>query len=409
MHRLGAPGKRNDGSSRRLTLLAALLGWSFDGIEMGLVPVIARPALSQLLGPGTSEELIRQWNGTLAIAFLLGAAIGGVFFGWLGDRIGRVRAMALAVLAYSGLTGLSALAATPAQLAWLRFAAALGMGGEWALGVALVVETWPDSARPWLAGIIGAAVSFGYIIAAVVSAWADPANWRMLFALCALPALLTFFLRTMVPESPRWQNLSGPKPRIKELFGPRLRQRTLLGITAGSLVMVAIWGAIQSTQVWAQSLAGPAAGAKAQIVSAAAAMVGAIVAPVSLARRSRKLGYAILSAAAFLSAEYLFLGHAQFGGSFLISVGIAGLCTGAFNGWLPLYLPELFPTRLRATGQGTCYNAGRVLAAAGVWMSISPMDFAGNYARAGAIVAGAYGLGILLAWWLPETVGKDLE
>jgi hypothetical protein len=257
--------------------------------------------------------------------------------------------------------------------------------------------------------LIGAAVSLGYIIAALVSAWAGPANWRMLFALCALPALLTFVLRTMVPESPRWQQLSGTKPRLRDLFGPGLRKQTLLGIVAGSLVMVAIWGAIQSTQVWAQSLAGPAAGAKVQIVSAAAAMVGAIIGPVLLAARSRKLGYALLSAAAFLSAEYLFLGQTQFGGPFLIAVGIAGLCTGAFNGWLPLYLPELFPTRLRATGQGTCYNAGRVLAAVGVWLSISPMDFAGNYAKAGAIVAGAYGLGVIVAWWLPETSGRVLD
>ena len=128
-----------------------------------------------------------------------------------------------------------------------------------------------------------------------------------------------------------------------------------------------------------------------------------------LAAFSRRVGYFILSATALASAEYLFLGHTQFGPGFLVAVGIAGVFTGAFNGWLPLYLPELFPTRLRATGQGTCYNSGRLLAALAVWTSVGTVDLNGSYAYTGALVAGVYAVGMALAWCLPETRGKQLD
>src|SRR3989440_8119596 len=139
-----------------LTLAAALLGWLFDGFEMGVFPVVARPALRDLLGAAVPEEAVRQWNAVLAAAFLFGAAAGGVLFGWLGDRVGRVRAMALSVLTYALLTGLCGLAASPSQLAGLRFLAATGMGGGWAVGGGLVMEKWTAAARPELGGRVQA-------------------------------------------------------------------------------------------------------------------------------------------------------------------------------------------------------------------------------------------------------------
>src|SRR5947207_7007634 len=152
-----------------LTLTAALLGWAFDGFEMGVFPIVARPALHDLLGETVDEEIVRQWYAVLAAAFLFGASIGGFLFGWLGDRVGRVRAMMASVLTYALLTGACALAQTPGQLAGLRFLAATGMGGEWALGVALVMESWPASFRPLLAGLIGAAANLGYTAVAALA------------------------------------------------------------------------------------------------------------------------------------------------------------------------------------------------------------------------------------------------
>src|SRR5688572_32533612 len=141
-------------------LLAAFLGWMFDGMEMGLFPQIARPALLQMQqaqGLTITDSFVGQWMGYTTAAFLIGAALGGVVFGWLGDKIGRVRAMALSILVYSLFTGLIYFATEPWHLAASRFVAAVGMGGVWSLGVALVVEVWPAKHRPRMAAIIGAA------------------------------------------------------------------------------------------------------------------------------------------------------------------------------------------------------------------------------------------------------------
>jgi MFS family permease len=150
---------------RWLTLVAALLGWMFDGLEMGLFPLVARPALADLLET-TSRTEISRWVAIITAGFLVGAATGGVLFGWLGDRIGRVRAMTLSILTYAIFSGLCGLATDAWQVAVCRFVASLGMGGEWSLGVALVMEVWPDRSRAWLAGVIGAAANFGYMLIA---------------------------------------------------------------------------------------------------------------------------------------------------------------------------------------------------------------------------------------------------
>src|SRR5262249_13850426 len=159
----------------------------------------------------------------------VGAATGGVLFGWLGDRLGRVRAMTLSVLAYAIFTGLCGLATSAEQVVVLRFFSALGMGGEWSLGVALVMEIWPNGSRSVLAGLIGAAANFGYMLSAFLglllaqilgslhdglltiglpASWTDTltanTGWRILLLLGATPALLTFFIRLFVPESSRW-------------------------------------------------------------------------------------------------------------------------------------------------------------------------------------------------------------
>src|SRR5712675_1466125 len=152
-------------TAKWLVLLAAFLGWMFDGLEMGIFPQVARPALSKLLA-GASEDQIKAWHQFIDAMFLFGAAFGGLVFGWLGDRIGRVKAMSLSILVYSGFTGLLYFTQTPLQIAVLRFIAAIGMGGEWALGVALVMEVWDAKHRSILAGLIGAASNVGFVLIA---------------------------------------------------------------------------------------------------------------------------------------------------------------------------------------------------------------------------------------------------
>ncbi len=217
------------GNGKWLALIAALLGWMFDGAEMGVFSMVGRPALQDLM-PGTSEERIGLFFGVVTAGFLVGAATGGVLFGWLGDRIGRVRAMTLSVLTYAIFTGLCGLSQNAWHMAALRFIAALGMGGEWSLGVALVMEVWPNRSRAWMAGLIGAAGNVGYLLVGLLglalggmlsdlAEWLPKAGlrqenvdfllhnrgWRILMLSGTLPALLTFLIRLFVPESARWQ------------------------------------------------------------------------------------------------------------------------------------------------------------------------------------------------------------
>ena len=400
----------------RMALLAAVLGWFFDGFEIGLFPVVARPALLSMLGAG-GEGQVGSWMGIITAWFLVGAAVGGVLFGWLGDRIGRVRAMALSILCYSVFSGAAWFAQVPWHLAAFRFVAALGMGGEWALGVALVMEVWPERSRPWLAGAIGAAANLGMVLVGVV-AWIWPvtqASWRWMFLVGASPALLTFLIRLFVPESQRWEQaraLGGNEVSpLREVLGGKLLHGTLIGIALSSIALIGTWGSVQWIPLWADKLTGgtiPGAKATAQILSSLGATLGSLAAPVLLGRISRRMGFSILCFLSLLICGLLFRTQSAYSTTFLIMVCTTGACTAAFYGWFPLYFPELFPTRVRATGQGLCYNAGRIVAAAGALTSGQLVSYYGGYAQMGATITLIYILGMIVIWFAPETKGRPL-
>src|SRR5438105_2993576 len=250
-----------------MALTAALLGWLFDGLEMGLFPLVAGPALRDL---GVERDNVTAWLGIITALFLIGAATGGVLFGWLGDRIGRVRSMMLSVLTYALVSGLGGFATEAWQIGALRFFAALGMGGEWSLGVALINEIWPERSRAFLAGLIGAAGNVGYLLIALTGRGlttyvkeiqdillsldvsdttiqylmgrpgptGEVSGWRLLMMLAALPALLTFFIRLFVPESARWE-----QERARGATS-HWANRDLLGVLIGSIAacgIVFVW------------------------------------------------------------------------------------------------------------------------------------------------------------------------
>jgi SHS family sialic acid transporter-like MFS transporter len=448
------PTRKSDG--RWMTLIAALLGWMFDGLEMGLFPLVAGPALKELLGTTDPTEVAR-WIGVITAGFLVGAATGGVLFGWLGDRIGRVRAMTLSVLTYALFSGACGLVSEAWQVAVLRFIASLGMGGEWSLGVALVMEVWPNRSRAWLAGLIGAAANIGYMVIAVVglvlaevtkdlesllikiglsettTAWlAGNDGWRILMLFGALPALLTFLIRLFVPESGRWEeeNRKGSTShwQTKDLSGVVIGAVAACGLIAlwavpnihvivrvvGSLVLfvvilggylfpivryiqratpdqpeelkhtvkllliaaalsgVALLGTWGSTQ-WAPTLANiltegkdPTAKSYTQLCTAGGAAIGCVLAALSGGWFGRRITYAVLCALSLGAVANLFLLNKSYNNMYLFSSFMAGAITAAFYGWLPLYLPELFRTKVRATAQGFGFNFGRILAAIGV-------------------------------------------
>ncbi|MDB6132265.1 MAG: naiP [Verrucomicrobiales bacterium] len=402
-----------------LALLAAFLGWLFDGFEIGLFPVVARPALLSMLGPG-HEGAVGEWMGIITAAFLLGAAGGGVLFGWMGDRVGRVRAMSLSILCYSLFSGAGYLAQEPWHLAVVRFLAAVGMGGEWALGVTLVMEVWPDRHRAWLAGAIGTAANVGMALVGVVAKISPVTqeSWRWMFLVGASPAVLTFLIRLFVPESERWHRArtqaaeAGERVRpLREIFQPPLRRRTLLGILLSSVALIGTWGSVQWIPLWADQMTqGVVQGAKstAHMLSSLGAAVGSLLAPVLLGRISRRVSYFLLCSASLLVCAFLFRTQTDYNPAFLTAVFLTGAATAAFYGWFPLYLPELFPTRVRATGQGLCYNAGRVVAAAGALTSGTLVSHYGGYAAMGAVVTLVYLFGMAVIWFAPETKGLPL-
>ncbi len=397
-----------------MALTAAFLGWMFDGMEMGIFPLVARPALQEMqaVTGALDEQFVQLWMGRITALFLLGAAGGGLVFGWLGDRIGRVRAMSLSILAYSLFTGLAYFAREPWHLGLFRFVAALGMGGEWSLGVALVMECWPSDKRPLMAGVIGAAANCGYALIAVIGIFFSITreSWRW----GAAPAFLTLLSSLFVPESQRWQEAvrQGPSRPVREIFSPTLCKTTLLAVTFASVALIVTWGIVQWIPLWADQMTHgqrPKVKAYIQLVSSAGAVLGCLMAPLLGGKFGRRPVYFGLCLASLLACSLLFRGFSEYSGAFLATVGLVGMCTAAFYGWLPQYLPELFPTRVRATGQGLAFNFGRVLAALGAWQMSTLMTFFDkSYARAGATIVLVYLLGMALIWLAPETKGRPL-
>lgn len=559
-----------------LVLAAAFMGWMFDGLEMGLFPLVARPALQDLAGIGEEseeslltkdqetasplppdttgsvlsvknedadiEKFVALWNGRIIAFFLFGAATGGLLFGWLGDKIGRVRAMMYSVLCYSGFTGLCFFAESPLQLGVLRFFAALGMGGEWSLGVALVMECWPEKLRPLMAGIIGAAANVGFLSISVLAMFIEVTveSWRWMMIAGAAPAVLTIFIRFFVPESERWQESVKKETvnPIKEILSPGLLKPTILAICFASIALIGTWGAISGfLPVWVDQLAGgdaklritanvlssapegaegsfaravvadaggesatvdadgddpkytlkkkrrdkeedlnkprqtfeyvltnqskqdsenvvvtamlpidivdlatveldtrnrgeatldsnsglltwtvgklefkdPFAKATTQFAISIGAIIGCLAGPLLGGRIGRRPAYFFLCLSSFVVCMYLFNALDEYNFTFLIFSGLAGLTTASFYGWLPLYLPELFPTRVRATGQGLSFNFGRISAAfAAMGTGLLMVMVGESYPNACSIVTLIYLVGMVLIWFAPETKGKPL-
>ncbi len=410
-----------------LVLAAAFLGWMFDGLEMGIMPQIAGPALKDLItatrGVLPAAELnaqIKQWVVWINAMFLFGAAFGGLVFGWLGDKIGRVKAMSMSILVYSGFTGLLYFVGSPFQMAALRFVAAVGMGGEWALGVALVMEVWDAKYRSFLAGLIGAASNVGFVLIASICFFhpVTPTSWRWVVLAGAAPAVITFLIQMFVPESHKWKEAQkkAPSRPLTELFGsPGLRMTAFLAIVFASVALLGTWGAVQNIPTWVDrelqqpDRYQPSAKAVMGILLGLGAIVGCLIAPLIAARLNRRIAYFLLCLGSLIACQIVFLGFHEYDAShalgFKVMVFIVGGVSAAFYGWLPLYLPELFPTRVRATAQGIAFNSGRILAGAG---SIALAQMSSGFARMGMVVSAVYIVGMVVIWLAPETKGKPL-
>src|SRR5438093_12257736 len=203
--------------------IAAWLGWTFDGLDMHLYTLVAAPFVAQLLGAlSTTDPRVGRYGSIIQAGFLLGWALGGGFFGRIGDRLGRARALSLTVLTYALFTGLSFFAQTWWHLLILRFLAALGIGGEWAVGASLLSETWPRKWRPWIAAVLQSGVNIGVLGAVLANLILAKSPPRYLFLVGILPALLVFWIRRAVPEPEEWRAAKDRarhrEPSLRDLF-----------------------------------------------------------------------------------------------------------------------------------------------------------------------------------------------
>ena len=415
-------------SARYVVLLAAIGGLLFDGVELGLMPVASLSVSQSLLGDAYTPTLGGDWFARFTAALMLGAAVGGIFLGSLGDRIGRTRALGVSVLFYSVFAGLGAFAQTQEQMLALRFMVGLGVGGVWPNAVALAAECWPDKSRPIIAGLMGAALNGGILmLSQIARTWhITPESWRWIFQLAAAPAVLGLLVLTVVPESPLWLATRGARRNpessgipagrpsaLRELLRPPLLRLTLIGILIGSIPMVGAWAASKWMIPWADKVGGatePGYKAITQGWWALGAVLGSFFGAQIAAWLGRRRAYAIISAAATALTSLMFLGTAPLQASFLPIVFAQGFVATLFFGWLPLYLPELFPTRVRAAGSGIAYNVGRFATALGVLAAGALFAaMGGSYPRVGATCGLIYLLGLIVIWWAPDTTEKKLD
>ncbi|HEX5221668.1 MAG TPA: MFS transporter [Verrucomicrobiae bacterium] len=412
--------------ARYAVLSVAFAALLFDGMELGLMPIAAGSVAQSFLGDAFTKELGGIWFARLNASLLLGAAFGGIWMGSLGDKIGRTRALGIGVLFYSIFCGLGYFVTSLNQMLVLRFFVGLGVGGVWPNGVALVSECWPKVSRPIVAGIMGAGLNFGIFLLSRLTAYfhITPESWRWIFAICGAPALLGIIILVAVPESPTWLasrsrrreeavQIKKPATPLAELFRPPLLRTILIGIALGSIPLVGAWAASKWIFPWAELIAGkdnPDYKSTAQAWWSVGAILGSFFGAQLASLIGRRLAYFLISLGSSAITCGLFLFTKPMQPIFLPLLFAQGFIATLFFGWLPLYLPELFPTRVRATGSGIAYNVGRFATAIGLFAAGMLVGFfGGDYSRVGAVMALIYALGMIVIWFAPDTTNKSLE
>ncbi len=386
-------------------LIATWLGWLFDGMDSSLYPLVANQALGELIGKTNPEFGLIA--GQVAAVFLVGWAFGGFLFGYLGDKLGRVKALSLSILTYALFTGLSGLSHSWQELAMFRFLSGLGIGGEWALGVALLAESTKPHERIMSTAFLATGFSLGYCLAVIANFIISPFGWRLVFLFGIIPAVLVFFIRKKIKEPDTWINL---KEKIKnpfEIFNKEYRRNLiiafLLGVTfsMGSWTCVLFW-----LPVWIERTLGGGLYEKTLImfISLFSHAIGSYLAGPLLERYKRR---AILVSSYFLCFITAFFMYFYFK-EYSIWVIVVSALLGFFFGIIPasfaVYFPELFPARIRSTAKGFCYSTGRLITAIGVLYSgYLVQKFGGQIGQAAALMSIIFLIGAVVSLFAKET------
>ena len=432
------PWYRSLNRSQWNILLAANLGWLFDGFELYALFLTVGPAMRALLGPSQYPQ-IPVYIGMVVAITLLGWGIGGIVGGLLADYIGRKRTMIFAILAYSITTGLTAISFDWVSFAFLRFLVGIAIGSEWATGSSMMAELWPDHARGRGAGLMQSGIGIGFFLASLVWLYVGalgPDAWRYLYLVGILPALLTLWIRTSIPESAMWERIDerrrtararqrsgavlAPEEQaltrftVTDLFAnPEVGRRTFVALLLSLATTLGWWGVSSWLPPYTAALA-TKANLPPQQWAAYVGMAynfGGVVGYVCLGfladwigRRPTTMMYYAL---AFAMTPVLFLWTSDLH-LLLLVAGVNAFFTLGQYSWMPIWLPELFPTRSRATGIAFAFNAPRFIAFLGPLFAGTLIVQFGGFGRAAMIFACIYILGFLAAPFLPETKGKPL-
>ncbi len=423
-----------------IVLIVASLGWAFDAFEGQLYNITRSDMLPELLKGRATDADIKSWGDKFSAFFLLGGTIGGWLFSSMADRIGRNPVMALTILFYSLFSGLSSCVTELWHFGVLRFLVAMGVGGEWAVGAALVAEVFPKQARERAGGIFHATSVIGLWLAASAGLLVGN-HWRTAYLLGVIPALLVLWVRMSIREPEAWkearQTKAGRLGSFRELLGdPKWRGRALCGALLAMAGLATFWGVVVAGQNLAEELlkrlGDPKWASRAKIafgyVQAAGAGAGMLAFGPLSARWGSKRAFLFMHLAALIATPLACWvpwmlstpgAHAPAADgtlpamhisyiALLVLLPVFAFFAQSIHAGYAVYFPTLFPTHLRSTGSGFCFNTGRILASP-VLFWLSPwMKSEFSLRTAITCLAGLFLLGVAVLAFLPETKGEDL-
>jgi MFS family permease len=402
-----------------LILLVASAGWIFDQFESQLFIITRDPLLAEILGSEASAGDMRFWGDVLLGVFLVGGTVGGVLFGSLADRFGRKSMLSATILVYSIFSGLTYFATTLWHVAILRFLVAMGVGGEWAVAAALIAEVFPAVARARASGIFHATSILGTWLAAVAGL-AVGTQWRGAYLIGILPALLVLWVRSVVREPERWRQAGARGERmgrLSDLFGERQwARRAIPGLCLAAVGLATFWGVTVAGQDLMRDLllrrgvdletARQRAKFAYGIVETAGGGLGLLSFGPLAERLGRRGAFAFFQAVALVVVPFTcYVPQTEW--QMLCTLPIFGFFTLGIHAGFAIYFPELFPSRLRATGAAVCFNGGRLAAAPMLWLSGELKSRIG-LDRAVTGLSLLFLVGIAMLLFLPETKGRPL-